>query len=411
MVKNQKYAPDWGILPGQGYDLSVEHPFSHNISDELAGKKLIFFVPPPLKASGGHRTIFRHINHLASKGAIVEACVVGKNSEIGTEKEIRESIFGWFGILLADISTFTPRMTDPYGVVATSWWSAFSAAKYPVPKVYFVQDLENVFNPANEVFAKALYSYQLEMNAITIGKWLQGELGRFGSKVLATPFGVDEKSYFTNSKSKRKNNSVIVLDQPEKSRRCHALLQEIVDDLRKHDPNLDILSYGTSVSYLKGITRHLGLLAESELGDLYRENSLGIALSASNPSRVPFEMAACGMPFIDLDLPNNQLDYIGLKHSLVAPFSKDISEEVLRILKSQDSDIDLTSIPKVASINEELETFASSLAFLLEIDTNIATRNYEVFSSEQSKDKFNPTLVLKKALPLKLRIEIKKWLQ
>lgn len=399
------------IFPGHGYDLNVDYPTVNEISNDLAGKKLIFFVPPPLKGSGGHRTIFRHINHLASKGAIIEACVVGKNSEIGTVEEIRESIFGWFGILLADISTFSPRMIDPYGVVATSWWSAFSAAKYPVPKVYFVQDLENVFNPANEIFAKALYSYQLKMNTITIGKWLQSELARFGSEVLATPFGVDEKYYFTNSKSTRRSNTILVLDQPEKSRRCHTLLQEVVDELRRNNPDLEIVSYGTNVSYLKGVTRHLGLLAETELGDLYRENSLGIALSASNPSRVPFEMAACGMPFIDLDLPNNQKDYTGLRHSLIAPFSKDITKEVLRILKTQESEIDLTSIPKIASIDDELESFASSLGYLLGNDTNLETHNHEVFSSVKTQDKFNFTFALKKAFPLKLRIEIKKWLQ
>ena len=37
-----------------------------------------------------------------------------------------------------------------------------------------------------------------------------------------------------------------------------------------------------------------------DLADLYRESTIGMVFSTTNPSLVPYEMMACGLPVIDL---------------------------------------------------------------------------------------------------------------
>ena len=70
---------------------------------KLKKKKIIFYCPPPISHSGGHRTFYRHINYLAGLGCDIEVCFVGKKYEIKSESEIRQSIFNWFGPLRARV--------------------------------------------------------------------------------------------------------------------------------------------------------------------------------------------------------------------------------------------------------------------------------------------------------------------
>ena len=46
-----------------------------------------------------------------------------------------------------------------------------------------------------------------------------------------------------------------------------------------------------------------------DLADLYRNATLGIVFSTTNPSLVPYEMMACGCPVADLDANNALAKY------------------------------------------------------------------------------------------------------
>jgi hypothetical protein len=376
-----------------------------DVKEYLNGKHILFFVPPPLYNSGGHRTIYRHVNFLSDNGAQVEVCISDPGKRSASETEIRKAIFDWFGILKANISVEKPYNQRPDVVIATSWWTAFEVVNYKAPSVYFVQDLENLFNPANEIFAKAHFSYQLGIDTITIGDWLKFEVEKLGSRALSTPFGIDKKFYFRDQDTLRQKNKVVILDQPEKSRRCHDLLQETCDYLGRNHPELEIFSYGTSSSFLKGVTSHLGSLNENQLGQLYRESSIGVILSVTNPSRIPFEMAACGLPFIDLDLPNNKVDYNELSHLLAAPFPSCIGKAVIeRISKAYE----IKESNKAISIQEELHTFSENLIWFLENQKNSKSQRF-VLDEEILPQENKITLYLKKGISLRLKLWIKKW--
>jgi len=56
----------------------------------------------------------------------------------------------------------------------------------------------------------------------------------------------------------------------------------------------------------------LGVLpGPNDLAKLYGEATVGIAFSTTNPSLVPYEMMACGLPVLDLGREGNEMNYSG----------------------------------------------------------------------------------------------------
>jgi hypothetical protein len=52
----------------------------------------------------------------------------------------------------------------------------------------------------------------------------------------------------------------------------------------------------------------LGIISVDECNKLYNKCKVGLCLSASNPSRIPFEMMAAGLPVVELYRENNLYD-------------------------------------------------------------------------------------------------------
>lgn len=47
----------------------------------------------------------------------------------------------------------------------------------------------------------------------------------------------------------------------------------------------------------------------NDLAHLYATSAAGLVFSTTNPSLVPYEMMACGLPVIDLNRPGNEVNY------------------------------------------------------------------------------------------------------
>lgn len=77
-----------------------------------------------------------------------------------------------------------------------------------------------------------------------------------------------------------------------------------------------------------------GLLPVEACNALYNRVSLGICFSSSNPSRVPFEMMAAGLPVLDLHLPNNLFDPPEEATELAAPSVEGLAHAILELLNN-----------------------------------------------------------------------------
>jgi hypothetical protein len=75
-------------------------------------------------------------------------------------------------------------------------------------------------------------------------------------------------------------------------------------------PDVKIYLYGSSINdSLWFEHENLGLLDLASCNELYNKCSVGLCISSSNPSRIPFEMMNAGLPVVEVWRVNNLYDF------------------------------------------------------------------------------------------------------
>jgi glycosyltransferase involved in cell wall biosynthesis len=124
--------------------------------------------------------------------------------------------------------------------------------------------------------------------------------------------------------------------------------------IAKRTPEVEICLFGADhiPGHLAFPHTALGILSPTELGDLYRGCDIGLAFSTTNPSLVTFEMMACGLPLVDLDVFDARARHGGYPAVLAEPSPEKIADAVTRLLASPGlrSDISRDSIAFTASM-------------------------------------------------------------
>jgi hypothetical protein len=72
-----------------------------------------------------------------------------------------------------------------------------------------------------------------------------------------------------------------------------------------------------------------------EIADMYRTATLGMVFCTTNPSAVPIEMMACGLPIVDLGRPGNEVNYEGRRDIalLADPNPKKMAHDIMALLQ------------------------------------------------------------------------------
>ncbi len=78
--------------------------------------------------------------------------------------------------------------------------------------------------------------------------------------------------------------------------------------------------------------QHLGLLGLQECNRLYNRCEVGLCLSASNPSRIPFEMMAAGLPVVEFWRENNFYDFHDDSIMLSLPTPESLALAMMQLL-------------------------------------------------------------------------------
>lgn len=259
-----------------------------------------------MKGSGGQRTILRHANYLIEHGISAELLVVpfmGLPSNPSEDSAKFQEYFGYKEIKVVN-NTFLDN--DYSLVIATTWWTVYKAGEFRKPVVYFVQDFEHLFQPAGTIGVKAQATYNLGLDTITIGKFLASQIDNRNSRVRVTPFGVDTSIYF-NHQNPSLRDGVLILYQPNKPRRCPEFIEELIAFYAEKHPEVRISVFGNESKKIENV-ENLGILSPENLGEVYRSHKVGVSLSATNPSRISFEMAASGLEVIELELSCTSFD-------------------------------------------------------------------------------------------------------
>jgi O-antigen biosynthesis protein len=296
----------------------------------IAGQARIgFIIPAPIVGSGGHRTIFKIARQFALRGCEVYCYLESEGDGIHVAKEMIGDVdayifIGWDKAANLDVA------------FATIAHSATFVAEMPNVelKCYLVQDYEAFFNPIGDYYTIAENSYMFGLQHFTIGKWLTHVLEQ-QHDALAIPsgMGIDLKTYSIQPKVRREF-AICYLYQPEKPRRNGLLGIEAMRLVKEKLPNVKIYVYGSNSALELGFeTEQLGLIRDlSELNALYNRCAVGLCMSMSNPSRIPFEMMACGTVPVDVYRYNNLFDYMPGTAVLAYQSANSVAHAIIQLL-------------------------------------------------------------------------------
>ncbi|VAX37574.1 hypothetical protein MNBD_PLANCTO03-538 [hydrothermal vent metagenome] len=281
--------------------------------------RIAWLVPRPLEGSGGHRTILQNIDALEAAGHECHVFIEDPPAKPGENRlpdderlaMVRSQFERFFGFRGEQVHLGFEVGEDYDLVFATAWFTAPFAARPKIKgkKAYFVQDYEAYFMPVSDGYLRAEDSYNLGLHVISIGRWLTQRLAHeHGCPATSFAFCADGTIY-TPDPAIERERAVCAIYQPEKPRRCPNLLIQSLALLKQHKPDVKIYLYGTrDKPDLPFAHEHLGLVSVEECAALYNRCSVGLCISATNPSRIPFEMMACGLPVVDVHRDNNLYD-------------------------------------------------------------------------------------------------------
>jgi len=270
------------------------------------GDTLAIFAPPPLRGSGGHRTLFNLGRRMSALGWRLSVFLEGTGDGV----EVAEAFLDGTP---ARLETRWPRGGASTLALATVAYSARFVAELQEArhKAYLVQDLEAMFEPMGDGYLWNEESYTYGLRHITIGHWLTHLLRqRYRAAAVPAGLGVDTALYRPRPEIARED-AICFLYQPEKPRRAPRHAMEALFLVKQRLPGTRIYLYGSpQAAELNFECTQLGLIEDLDrLADLYARCRVGLCLSSSNPSRIPYEMMASGCVPVDLYRYNNLLDH------------------------------------------------------------------------------------------------------
>lgn len=314
-------------------------------------------LPSLIEGSGGHRTILQNVQYLIRKGYECDVYVEDKG-EVKNSEELRrqaETLFGKHDcrfILGYDIQ-------GEYDIIfATAWFTAkvVRDCNSKAVKAYFIQDFEALFNPMGDGYILACNSYGYGLKPVTIGRWLSHKMQtEYRTPSRYFDFCADRRIYRPLPEAK-KEHAICFVYQPDKPRRCSVLGIEALGIVKFLRPDVKIYLYGSNI---KGNVwfehENLGIIPLEKCNALYNKCEVGLCISSSNPSRIPFEMMAAGLPVVDLYMENNFYDMPNEGVRLAHTTPESIAQALIEILDHPEKAVEMSEAGKRYMADKDLE--------------------------------------------------------
>lgn len=272
--------------------------------------KAAWVLPSFIEGSGGHRTMFQNIQCLIEHGYECDVYVEDKG-DVKSSDELKKLVDKFFGGCSCNYYLGYTLSGEYDLLFATAWFTAKVVRDYPKAKhkAYFIQDFEALFNPMGDGYLLACTSYCYGLAPITIGRWLTNKMQtEYHMHSQYFDFCADHKIY-RKLDHVSKEDAICFIYQPDKPRRCSVIGIEALGIVKYLRPNVKIYLYGsTQKGNIWFEHTNLGIISIEQCNELYNKCKVGLCISSSNPSRIPFEMMASGLPVVDLYLDNNLYD-------------------------------------------------------------------------------------------------------
>jgi len=296
---------------------------------------ILIAAPAPIAGSGGHRTIYNMARKLSELGADVH---------LMSEKRGDQDAQNWKDSVIVDAGLKCHDNWDASingdAAIATIAYSAFYVRQSFSDRMqtfYFVQDNEAEFNPVSDGYLRSQNTFTQAQNHLTIGNWLSHMIAlQYGRSAAAGGLGVDHAVYYRDEETERRKQ-IAFLYQPEKWRRAPEMCIEALALVKRQLPDTELVIYGTDKSInLPFDADFRGLITDlSELNKIYNQSTVGLCISATNPSRIPFEMMAAGCVPVDLYRYNNLFDYRSGTGLLAYQTAESIAAALVQVLSDE----------------------------------------------------------------------------
>jgi hypothetical protein len=272
--------------------LSLPSPAQH--VDRSRRLRVGWVCTPPGLGSGGHTTMFRMVSALESAG---HQCTMFLYDRFGSdvhhhERTIRQ---GWPAVK-ARVANARDGITAVDACVATSWSSAHFLARhgrYPMRRLYLVQDFEPFFYPRGAEYALVEDSYRFGFRCIAVGHMVANLLRE---RIAIVPdvleFGCDTAVYRLVDGAPREG--VVFYTKPRTPRRGFLLGALGLQEVHRRRPDMPIHTVGDAGARVPFPAIMHGVCSTQELCRLYSHCRAGVALSFTNVSLLAEELLACG---------------------------------------------------------------------------------------------------------------------
>jgi glycosyltransferase involved in cell wall biosynthesis/SAM-dependent methyltransferase len=305
--------------------------------------KISWIVPGLIIGSGGHRNILRAAYHLERFGHDIELYFTSTDL---TEEQLADAVRTHFYPLKCPMYRYQGSIRPTDVLFATHWstmdiaLAALRAKAIAGELMYFVQDFEPAFYPMGTEYLLAENTYRLGLYHITSGPWCEHILKtQFNAEADHFVFPIDTDTYHPRSRTKPEKN-ILFFAKPEMPRRCFDLGTLALEHFHRMRPEVEIILFGSPNAddaplRFPAVVRSL-VPTITDLAEMYANADLGIVFSTTNPSLVPYEMMACGLPVVDLGRPGNEINYGGRKDIafLADPAPERLARQIAELLNN-----------------------------------------------------------------------------
>ena len=250
-------------------------------------------VPWFFEGSGGHSTIANLARGLHTRGHRVS---------LWLEEGGADDFEAFFGPIGGRVFEGFEQWNGADVVVATGWQTVHRALLLPNcgARAYLVQDHEPEFYGTSAERMWAEQTYALGLHCICASAWLADVVReRYGASASHFDLGVRHEVYHPRGVP-RQDDRVLFYARAVTPRRAVPLGVLALEELSRRRPGAEIVLFGEPRPLATRFAQADVVLAPDELASIYSGATVGVVLSMTNPSLVPTEMLACGLPVVDV---------------------------------------------------------------------------------------------------------------
>jgi glycosyltransferase involved in cell wall biosynthesis len=260
--------------------------------------RIAIVIPSFRRGSGGHSTIANLVRELEAAG---HDCSLWLEDAPGLDPALFND---FFGPVRAHVHGDFDAWQGADVAVATGWQTVHRALRLPgcAARAYLVQDHEPEFYGTSAERTWAEETYGLGLHCVCASRWLAGLVAeRYGASASHFDLGVDHDAYRPLAGVERSGDRVLFYARAVTPRRAVPLGVLALQELRRRRPGVEIALFGEAREVATPFEHeHLGVLDSRALAREYARSAAGLVLSMTNPSLVPTEMLACGLPVVDV---------------------------------------------------------------------------------------------------------------